>query len=52
MNTINTIIINMRTKFKNANEAYNYFLDKILLDGVDFDNTNCTNLEFNKPRPE
>ena len=30
---------NMRTKFKTADNAYDYFLDKILLDGVDFDNT-------------
>ena len=29
----------MRTKFKNANEAYEYYLDKIIIDGVDFDNT-------------
>ena len=41
---------NMRTKFKNANEAYDYFLDKILLDGVDFDNTKALfNLYINIP---
>ena len=27
----------MRTKFKNADEAYNYFLDKIIQDGIDID---------------
>ena len=25
----------MRRKFKNADEAYNYFLDKIIVDGQD-----------------
>ncbi len=30
---------NMKTKFKNANEAYKYLLDKIISDGIDFDNT-------------
>lgn len=30
---------NMRTKFKNANEAYIYLLDKIISDGIDFDDT-------------
>ena len=29
MSIINTIIINMRRKFKNADEAYNYFLNEI-----------------------
>ena len=29
----------MRRKFKNADEAYNYFLDKILTDGVSFGDT-------------
>ena len=29
----------MQTNFKNANEAYEYYLDKIILHGVDFDNT-------------
>ena len=33
MNIINTIIINMRRKFNNADEAYNYFLNKIIVDG-------------------
>ena len=36
MSITNTIIINMRRKFKNADEAYNYFLDKIITDGKDF----------------
>ena len=39
MSITNTIIINMRTEFKNADEAYNYFLDKIITDGKDFCNT-------------
>ena len=29
----------MRTEFKNADEAYNYFLDKILTDGINFGDT-------------
>jgi len=29
----------MRTKFENANEAYEYFYDKILIEGIEFDNT-------------
>ena len=29
----------MQTNFKNANEAYEYFLDKLILYGIDFDNT-------------
>ena len=29
----------MRRKFKNADEAYNYFLDKIIIDGVTFGDT-------------
>ena len=28
-----------RTLFKNANEAYAYQLNRILIDGVDFDDT-------------
>ena len=39
MNTTNTIITNMRTKFKNADEAYNYFVNEIILNGVDFGDT-------------
>lgn len=30
---------NTRSSFKNANEAYKYFLDKLILEGIDFDNT-------------
>jgi len=30
---------NMRNSFLNANEAYEYFLDKIILEGIEFDNT-------------
>ena len=39
MSSINTIIKNMRRKFKNADEAYNYFLDKIIIDGITFGDT-------------
>ena len=39
MNITNTIIINMRKRFKNANEAYEAVLDEIIQEGVDFDNT-------------
>ena len=30
---------NIKSSFKNADEAYRYLLDKIILEGVDFDNT-------------
>lgn len=30
---------NIKSSFKNANEAYRYLLDKIILEGVDFDDT-------------
>lgn len=30
---------NTKSSFLNANEAYEYFLDKIILEGVEFDNT-------------
>ena len=39
MSIINTIIINMRTEFKNADEAYNYFLDRIIVWGENFGDT-------------
>ena len=29
----------MKSNFKNANEAYEYLLDRILLEGQDFDDT-------------
>ena len=52
MNFINTIIINMKTKFNTADDAYNYFLDKILLEGVDFDNTKALfNVGFTMDNP-
>ena len=44
---------NMRTKFKKADDAYNYFLDKILLEGEDFDNTKALfNVGFTIENPE
>ena len=39
MNIINIIMTNMRTEFKDANEAFIYFYDFIRYIGVDFDNT-------------
>lgn len=39
MNITNTIMRNMRQKFKNANEAYEYFHEKIISEGEEFDNT-------------
>jgi len=27
----------MRTRFKNADEAYDYFLDKLITDGIEFE---------------
>jgi thymidylate synthase len=52
MSIINTIIINMRRKFKNADEAYNYFLDKILTDGINFGDTKALfNVGFTLEKP-
>ena len=52
MSITNTIIINMRRKFRNADEAYNYFLDKIITDGVDFGNTQALfNVGFTLENP-
>ena len=52
MSITNTIIINMRRKFKNADEAYNYFLDKILTDGVSFGDTKALfNVGFTLEKP-
>jgi|TARA_B100001939_G_scaffold193220_1_gene166104 thymidylate synthase len=42
----------MRTKFKNANEAYNYFHDKIIVDGVPFGDTKALfNVGFTMENP-
>jgi len=42
----------MRTKFKNANEAYEYFHNEIILNGVDFDNTKALfNVGFTLENP-
>jgi thymidylate synthase len=39
-------------KFKNANEAYEYFHDQIILEGVDFDNTKALfNVGFTLENP-
>jgi len=52
MSITNTIIINMRRKFKNANEAYNYFLDKIITEGQDFGDTKALfNVGFTLEKP-
>jgi thymidylate synthase len=37
MNIVNTIMT--KTKFSNANEVFDYFLDKLRIEGIDFDNT-------------
>lgn len=43
----------MRTKFKNANEAYEYYHDKVITDGIDFDNTKALfNVGFYIENPE
>ena len=34
MSSINITTISMRRKFKNADEAYNYFLNEIRINGV------------------
>ena len=39
MSTVNTIKTNMKTHFKNANEAYEYYHDRILQHGIPFGNT-------------
>lgn len=39
MNTANIIMTKTRTNFENASEAFDYFLDKLRTDGVNFDNT-------------
>ena len=52
MSITNTIIINMRRKFKNADEAYNYFHDKIITDGIEFSDTKALfNVGFTLENP-
>jgi len=52
MSIINIIIINMRRKFKNADEAYNYFLNEIRVNGVDFGSTQALfNVGFTLKNP-
>ena len=52
MSVINTIIINMRTEFKNADEAYNYFLDRIIIWGQPFGDTKALfNVGFTLKNP-
>ena len=42
----------MRTKFKNANEAYNYFHNEIIVNGVEFSNTKALfNVGFTMEEP-
>jgi len=44
---------NIKSSFKNANEAYKYMLDKLITDGVDFDNTKALfNVGFYIENPE
>ena len=43
----------MRTKFRNADEAYNYFLDKIIQDGIPFGDTKALfNVGFTLEKPQ
>jgi len=43
---------NMRSSFKNADEAYKYLLDKLILEGVEFDNTKALfNIGFEIENP-
>ena len=53
MSIINTIIINMaRTKFRNADRAYNYFFNKIITEGIDFGGTKALfNVGFTLANP-
>ena len=45
-------MINMKTSFNNANEAYEYLLDRLIINGQDFDNTKTLfNLGFNMLNP-
>ena len=39
MSTANTIKTNMKTNFENANDAYEYYHDRILQYGLPFGNT-------------
>jgi thymidylate synthase len=42
----------MKSNFKNANEAYEYFLDRIILEGQDFDDTKALfNVGFTMKEP-
>ena len=42
----------MRRKFKNAEEAYNYFLDKIIIEGITFGDTKALfNVGFTMENP-
>jgi hypothetical protein len=42
----------MRRKFHNADEAYNYFLDKIIVDGISFGDTKALfNVGFTLENP-
>lgn len=44
---------NMKSSFKNANEAYKYMLDKLITDGVNFDDTKALfNVGFYIENPE
>ncbi len=42
----------MKTKFRNAEEAYNYFFDKILLEGINYGDTKALfNIGFTLQKP-
>jgi hypothetical protein len=39
LNTVNTTTTNMRNRFINADEAYEFLMNEVIINGVDFDNT-------------
>jgi len=52
MSIINIIIINMRRKFHNADKAYNYFLNEIRVNGIEFGDTKALfNVGFTLENP-
>ena len=53
MSSINITTISMRRKFKNADEAYRYFLNEIRLNGIEFGDTKALfNVGFTLEKPE
>ena len=49
---VNIILLNMKTSFYNADEAFDYLLDELIINGENFDNTKTLfNLGFNLINP-